>query len=209
VAETTFYWICKCKTANLKENNICKNCGYKRKKILLWTVAAIIIIILIIANLDYKENINVDIPNEQLDFNEVLRLAKTQIGESNNLVAARDYFENRDKDLLAILTPSADIHDWVGTVIAINNMRFKDAISIDIGNAEFIAGVSDNLGINTLIDKNSKLHEKIKLLKVGDSVVINGKIIAKNNSVVETNTFNLKDINQPKFLFDFNDITKK
>ena len=108
-----------------------------------------------------------------------------------------------------MLKDFSNAKDWIGTVVGIEEMQGKGAISINIGGPRIFAGVHLLYGLNTLISKEKQeIYSLLLSSKNGDRVLISGKFVVHNNQLVDLNYTREDSLDSPKFLFDFTSISK-
>lgn len=204
MAEDISYWICSCGKSNLKITKKCGACQKRRPRSwVLYSCLAIISLVVfgIISKIPPQLNtVKKELPVEQRDFLFLISSARDAAGASHNSLAFNEVLKLRDSQLAKFLS----VERWTGTIVGIQKIQEKGAISIDIGGTTVLAGVHLSYGLDTLIHptKNT-IYDGLLSLKRGDRVQFSGRFLIYNGSLVEMSYTRSSSILTPEFLFEF------
>lgn len=208
MAESVSYWICSCGKSNLNSTKICNSCKKRRPK--RWLLSASIVLsifaIVIISNSgsELLETSETSYQSPQKNFLARIEQAKSNAESAANPLAASGYLETRD----AALSNTTIVRDWTGTVVGIQKMQGKGAISIGFGGVKLVAGIHLRYGLDTLISPSERgIYDGLLSLKVGDSVTFSGRLATYNGAVVELSYTDSGSLSSPEFLFEFSSIS--
>lgn len=208
MAESVHYWICSCGKSNLKGARRCSAC--RKRRPLSWgfyalaAIGVIVLVALMIPSPEEGETAHADIPAAQVEFLAAIERAKREIRQAPNSLAASETLASRDFKLAEL----ASVSDWRGSIAGIQQMQGKGAVAIDLGGVEIIAGVYLLLGLDTLISPGRReLYGQLLSLRAGDEVVVSGRFVELNGSLVELSYTGYGSVSSPQFLFDFSRIS--
>lgn len=207
MAEELTFWVCSCGRSNQKRSKKCVSCK-KRRPIRRQTYAVLIVLVVLslsfifASDKDDIESAN-QLPESQKQFLSTIEEAYVTAAGSNSLVL---YETLNDRNIK--LKSFAKAQDWIGTVVGIEEMKGKGAISINLGGPRIVAGEHLFYGLNTLIPKEKQeIYNLLISATNGDRVLISGEFVIHNQQLVDLNYTNYGSLDEPKFLFDFTSIS--
>jgi|GEM_PF-2218149 len=207
MAEDVSYWICSCGKSNLKSTKKCAACQKRRPRrwILYGSLAVISLIVIAVISTPPSppSDDQTGLPVEQRNFLSRIASAQVSAATAPNSLAFNELLDLRDNQLTEI----SSVEGWSGTVLGIQRMQGKGAVSIDIGGATVLAGVHLTYGLDTLIQPSqSTVYEELLSLRRGDRVQFSGRFLIHNGSLVEMSYTGSGAISTPEFLFEFSAI---
>lgn len=207
MAEDVSYWICSCGKSNLKSIKKCASCQKRHPR--RWTLYGLLAIILLIGVVvistpnPLPKNDEIVLPKEQEWFLSRISSVQEAASATPNSLAFNELINLRDNEL----TRTSSVEVWSGTVLGIQKMQGKGAVSIDIGGARVLAGVHLTYGLDTLVrPSQSAVYKELLLLRRGDNVQFSGRFSIHNGSLVEMSYTGSGTISTPEFLFEFSAI---
>lgn len=142
----------------------------------------------------------------QRNFLPRIETAQERVSAAPNSLAFHEVLELRDSQLADF----SSVEEWSGTVLGVQNMQGKGAISIDIGGAKGLAGIHLTYGLDTLIPPSQgRIYNELLSLQRGDKVQFSGSFSIHNGSLVEMSYTGSGAISTPEFWFQFSALTPR
>lgn len=210
MAESVSYWICSCGKSNLKSSRRCTACEKRRpRRWILYSSLAVVGVVAIAVftpTPPTPTESQSGLSDAQTEFLSRIEAAQESAITAPNSLAFNDLLDLRDNQLAEL----SSVERWSGTILGIQRMQGKGAVSIDIGGVTVLAGVHLSLGLDTLIPPSqSDVYTELLSLQRGDDVIFSGRFLVHSGSLVEMSYTGSGAISAPEFLFEFSELSRR
>ena len=155
----------------------------------------------------------IKMPKDQTKFISIVENASSSIRDDSNELQVVQAKTQRGKDMCALVGPSLDVTDWVGTVEDVSTEMGGDKGVFSVTLSDKIAMQTWNNSLsdfdsNTLIDTGSALFTTIAEFAPDDVVIFSGKFISDEKCLGEQSMSDLNGLRTPDFTFKFTKVER-